>query len=229
MSNNIKDISLSNAAKIAGISYLVIFVLGIFANFFIFENLIVPGNAETTANNILANELLFRSGIVTWLIVLICDVLIAWALYIFLKPVSKSISLLASLFRLVYCSIFAITQLNLLISLQLLIGADYLKVFNTEQLHALAFQFLKGFSYGFLIGLVFFGIHLLVIGYLIFKSGFIPKILGVLLVLSAFGYLADSFANFLLSNYTDYKTIFLLLVAVPGIIGELSFTLWLLF
>lgn len=229
MTNLIADIPISKAAKIAGIGYLIIFVLGIFANFFIFGNLIVPGDASTTANNILSNELLFRSGMVSWLIVLICDIVIAWALYIFLKPIGKNISLLGAWFRIVYSTIFAITQLNLLMVLILLSGTDYLAVFNTKQLHALVLLFLNGFNYGFLIGLVFFAIHLLFISYLIYSSDYIPKILGVLLALASLGYLIDSFANFLLPNYTDYKTIFLLLVAVPGIVGELSFTLWLLF
>ena len=176
----------------------------------------------------MANGLLFRGGMLSWLIVLICDIVIAWALYIFLKPVSKSLSLLTAWFRLVYVTIFGITQLNLLFVLLLLSGTDYLAVFDTNQLQALAMLFLNGHNLGFLIGLVFFGVHLLLLSYLIFKSSYIPKILGVLLILSSLGYLIDSFANFLLPNYADYETIFLLLVAIPGIIGELSFTLWLL-
>ena len=228
MTNKLTDISLNNAAKIAGIGYVIIFVLGLITNFFIFGSLIIPGNAAETANNILSNEILFRGGMVSWLIVLICDIIIAWALYIFLKPVNKSISLLGAWFRIVYTAIFAITQLNLLIVLILLSGADYLTVFNTNQLNSLVLIFLNGFNYGFLIGLVFFGIHLLFISHLIIRSDYIPKILGILLLLSSLGYLIDSFANFLLSNYEDYKTIFLILVAVPGIVGELSFTLWLL-
>lgn len=228
MTNPLPDISLNKAAKIAGIGYLIIFVLGIFANFFIFGGLIVKGDASTTANNILANQLLFRGGMVSWIIVLICDIVIAWALYIFLKPVSKSISLLGAWFRLVYSTIFAITQLNLLLVLILLSGAEFLSVFNKDQLHSLVLLFLNGFDYGFLIGLIFFGVHLLLISYLILRSGYIPKILGILLILASLGYLIDSFANFLLPNYADYQTIFLILVAVPGIVGELSFTLWLL-
>ena len=228
MINTLTDMSLSKATKIAGIGYVIIFILGLITNFFVFENLIVPGDPSTTANNILSHELLFRGGMVSWLIVLICDIVIAWALYIFLKPVSKSISLLGALFRIVYVTIFAITQLNLLIVLILLSGADYLTVFNTNQLNSLVLIFLNGFNYGFLVGLVFFGIHLLFISHLIIRSDYIPKFLGVLLTLSSLGYLIDSFANFLLPNYTDYKTIFLILVAVPGIVGELSFTLWLL-
>jgi Domain of unknown function (DUF4386) len=228
MTKAITDITLSKSARIAGIGYVIIFVLGIVANFFIFDGLIVKGDAATTANNILNNELLFRVGIASWLIVLICDIVIAWALYIFLKPISKSLSLLTAWFRLIYIAIFGITQLNLIFVLILLSGADYLAVFNASQLQALALMFLNGHNYGFLIGLVFFGVHLSLISYLILKSEYIPKILGILLILSASGYLLDSFANFLLPSYADYQTIFLLLVAVPGIIGELSFTLWLL-
>ena len=228
MKNKLTDISLNNAAKIAGIGYVVIFLLGIITNFFIFGSLIIPGDAAQTANNILSNEILFRGGMVSWLIVLICDIIIAWALYIFLKPVNKSISLLGAWFRIVYTAIFAITQFNLLIVLILLSGADYLTVFNTNQLNSLVLLFLNGFNYGFLIGLVFFGVHLLFVSHLIIRSDYIPKILGILLLLSSLGYIIDSFANFLLSNYEDYKIIFLIIVAVPGIIGELYLTLWLL-
>jgi hypothetical protein len=229
MTSRIAEISQRRAARIAGIAYLIIFVLGLYANFFIFENLIVPGDSAATANNIIANQILFRSGMVTWIVVLVCDVIIAWALYIFLKPVSRNISLFAAWFRLVYCTIFGVTLLNLLIVTQLLSGAGYLDVFSRDQLHALVSVFLKGYNYGFLIGLVFFSIHLLLLAYLIFRSGFVSKILGFLLFLSFLGYVTDSFANFLLTNYADYKIIFLLLVAIPGIVGELSFTLWLLF
>lgn len=228
MANRITNISPAKAAKIAGIGYLIIFVLGIFANFFVFGGLLVRDDAAATANNIMNNELLFRGGMVSWLIVLICDIVIAWALYIFLKPVSKSFSLLAVMFRLVYATIFGITQLNLLFVILLLNGADYLTVFNSSQQQSLALLFLNGYNLGFLIGLIFFGVHLFLISHLIFKSSYVPKILGVLLILSSLGYLIDSFANFLLPNYTDYETIFLLLVAIPGIVGELSFTLWLL-
>jgi len=224
----ITDISLNKAAKIAGTAYLVIFILGLFANFFVFENLVVQGDAETTANNILANESLFRTGIASWIVVLICDIIAAWALYILLKPVNKNLSLLAAWLRLVYSTIFAAAQVNLFFVLMTLSGADYLSVFNTVQQHSLILLFLKGYNYGFLIGLVFFGMHLLALGYLAYKSGYIPKFLGILLIAAAFGYVVDSFANFLLPNYTDYKTIFLILVAVPGIAGEFSFTLWLL-
>ena len=228
MTNRIADISLRKAARIAGFGYLIIFMSGIFANFFVLQSLIVPGDAATTANNIMANELLFRIGIFSFVIMVIFDVVLAWALYVLLKPASKSLSLLAAWFRLVNGTIFGIALYNLLSVLQLLSGADYLTVFETGQLHAQVMLFLNSFNHTWLIGLVFFGFHLFVLGYLIFKSGYIPRILGVLLIVASLVYLIDSFANFLLPNYTNYATIFLLIVAVPSVIAELSFTFWLL-
>jgi hypothetical protein len=228
MTNNLREISQNKAAKIAGIGYLIIFILGIITNFFVFSRMLVPGDAPATANSILSHEILFRTGIISWLIVLIIDVIIAWALYILLKSVNKNISLLAAWFRIVYVTIFGITQLNLIFVLILISGADFLNVFNSDQLNALVLLFLNGHNYGFLIALVFFGVHLYFTSYLILKSAFIPKYIGVLLLLAALGYVIDSFANFLLPNYTDYKTIFMIIVAVPGIVGELSFTFWLL-
>ena len=211
--------------KIAGIGYLVIFVLGIVINFFVFGGLITKGDAETTVKNILANEILFRSGMAGWIVVLIIDIIIAWALYIFLKPVSKSLSLLTAWFRLIYIAIFGITQLTLLFVVVLLSGADYLNVFNPAQVNALVLLFLHGHNYGFLISLIFFGVHLFFMSRLIF-TGYVPNYVGVFLMLAAFGYLIDSFANFLLPNYSDYQLVFMIIVAVPGIIGELVFTLW---
>lgn len=132
-------------------------------------------------------------------------------------------------FRLVFAAIFGVALLNLVLALELLGGADYLAVFEPDQLHAQAMLFLNAFSYGWLIGLVLFGLHLSVLGYLIIKSSYMPRILGVLLIVASLGYLIDSFANVLLSNYADYETTFLVVVAVPAVIAELSLTFWLLF
>jgi hypothetical protein len=216
------------SARVAGFGLLLMAILAFFANFFVFESLIFPGDAAATANHIMDNELLFRCGIVSFIIVVILDVLVAWALYIFFKPVNNNLALLAAWFRLVFLAIWGSAFYYLLNVLQLLSGAEYLKVYETDQIHAQVMLFIESFRIGWLIGLVFFGLHLLVIGYLMFKSGFMPKIVGVLLIISAFGYLIDSFAHFLLSNYTDYESIFLLIVAVPGIIAELSLCFWLL-
>jgi hypothetical protein len=222
------NISQRKVAQVAGFGYLIIFITGIFSNFFVLENLIVPENAATTAANILANDWLFRIGILSFIIMVVFDVLLAWALYVLLKPVNPNLSLLSGWLRLVNSVIFGIALYNLLSVLQILGDAQYLQVFIEEQLNAQLMLSLSTFNNIWLIGLVFFGLHLFLLGYLIFKSGYVPKILGVLLIIAGTGYLIDSFANFLLANYSEYKDIFLILVVVPGVIGELSFTFWLL-
>jgi hypothetical protein len=216
------------SSRVAGLGLLFMAVVAIFANFFVIGGLVVPGDATATANNIMDNELLFRSGIVSFIITIILDVLVAWGLYIFLKPVNKKLSLLAAWFRLAFLAIWGSVFYHLFNVLQLLSGADYLTVFETDQLHAQVMLSIDAFNIGWKVGLVFFGIHLLISGYLAFKSGFMPKFLGILLIITGFGYLIDSFANFLLPSYTDYETIFLMIVAIPGIIGEISLMIWLL-
>jgi len=226
MKNRIADISVRKAAKVAGFALLIMLIPAIFANFFVFPSLIVPGDATTTANNIMASEGLLRAGIGSWLIVIILDLVIAWALYVLLKQANKSLSLLAAWFRLMHAAIFGITLLNLVFVLQLLSGADYLTVFETSQLHALVLLFLNGYNYGFNIGIFFFSFHLGILGYLVFKSGYIPRILGVFLIISSFAYLIINAGEILLPAYPE--TIALVL-GVPAFIGEFLLTLWLLF
>ncbi len=227
MTNRIADISLGKAARVAGFGYLIIFILGGFTNFIARDNLIVPGDAAATVSNIMASESLFRMGIAGGVIVLAADAVVAWALYIFLKPVNKSFSLLAVWFRLVFVAIAGINLLNLLIVLLLLSGADYLTVFETGQLQAQVMLFLGAHGSGINISWVFFGFHILVLGYLIFKSSYIPRILGILLIVASLGYFINGFASFLSSNYANNEAN-LLVVAVPAIIAEFSLTLWLL-
>ena len=228
MTNRIADISLRKAALVAGFGLLIMMIPAVFANFFVFSSLIVPGDAATTANNIIASEGLFRAGIISWIIVIILDVVVAWALYVLLKPVHKSLSLFAAWSRLVYSIIFGIALANYFSVLLLLSGADYLAVFETGQLHAQVMLFINAFNYGWDIGYVFFGLHLFFLGYLVFKSShilfksvYIPKILGVLLIIASFGYLIDAFGKFLSPNYDANVAMFMF-------IGEPLFMIWLL-
>ena len=223
-----KKMSLSQIAKVAGIGYLIIFITGIYANFFVMENLIVPGNAVETTNNILSNSFLFRFGIVCFIIMVIFDVVLTWALYLIFQPIDKNLSLLSALLRLVNCTIFGVALIQLLNVLHLVSGVDYLQVIETSQLQVQILILLKSFNDAWLIGLIFFGVHLFFLGYLILKSTFVPKFIGVLLIFASLGYLVDSFAHFLLPNYSDYKTIFELVVIIPGVVGEFSLTIWLL-
>ena len=228
MTNRIADMSLRKAARVAGFGYLIIFLLGPFTNSISRENLIVAGDAATTASNILASESLFRMGIAGGVILLVADAVVAWALYILLKPVNKSLSLLAAWFRLLFVAFAGIAVLNLFFVLLLLSGADYLTVFETGQLQAQVMMFLGAHEFGINFSFVFFGLHIFLLGYLIFKSGYIPRILGILLIIAAVGYQIDSFASFLSSTYADNEALFILFVAVPAIISEFSLTLWLL-
>lgn len=216
-------------SRVVGVGLLLMAILAMFSNFSVLEGLIVFDDAAATATNIMTNEMLFRTGFISFVIVLILDVLLAWALYVLLKPVNKNLAMLAAWFRLVYTAIFGFALHNFLGVLQLLSGTEYLAAFTPEQIHAQVLSLIDAFNNGWLIGLVFFGFHLFVVGYLIIRSGgYMPRLIGIFLVIASAGYVIDSFAHFLLTNYTDYKTIFLLIVAIPGVIGELSLAFWLL-
>jgi hypothetical protein len=225
MTDTIDYPSLRRTAGFAGILYLIIIASGLFSEMLVRSNLIVPGDATATASNIIASQSLFRIGFAGDLIMVICDIGVALAFYLLLKPVNQGLALLAAFFRLAQASILGINLLNHFTPLLLLSGADYLSVFGTDQLHALVMLFLKMHAHGYLISGVFFGLSCLVLGYLFFKSGYLPRILGVLLVFAAFGYLTDSFTNVLLP---DYAAITEWLVVASAVIAELTLCIWLL-
>jgi hypothetical protein len=220
------DISLGKAALVAGLGLLAMTLPAIFANFFVIEGLVARGDAAATASNIAANQLLFRLGIGSFLLVAALDLVVAWALYVFFKPVNKSISLLAGWSRLVYTAILAIIVLNLVTVLRLLGNASYLTAMGTEGLHAHVLLSAIGYLDGWAIGFVFFSFHLFFLGYLAYRSGFVPKIFGILVVLSSFAYLIDNVARLLLPSYANYAGIFMIL-AVPAFLGEFLLAWWL--
>ena len=216
------DISQRKAALVTGLGLLIMTIFYIVAELFIFQNLIVHGDAAATANNIMANELLFRTGICFFLIVIVCDVVVAWALYVFFKPVNQSLSLLTAWFRLVYSIIFGIALINYFNIFQFLSGSDYLEVIEQAHHHAQVMLSINSFNDGWAVGFVFFGLHLILLGYLGFKSGYIPKTLGTLLVIAGIGYLVYNFGKFLFPDYD-------LIIATSAGWGELIFAFWLLF
>lgn len=228
MKNEVGSARASDYARPAGLAYLVIIASGIFAEFFVRSNLIVWGDAATTAANITSSASLYRLGLASELVMLACDIFVALALYVVFRGVNQSVALLAAFFRLVHASIVGVNLLNTYIPLHLLGGADYLGAFAPAQLQAMVLVFLDAHSYGYAIGLVFFGLQCGVLAYLILRSGYVPKVLGVLLTFAAFGYLADSFGRTLLASYADYETVFSIVVFAPAFLGELSFALWLL-
>jgi len=229
MTISIADISQRKAAIVTGVALLIMAILAGFLFGFGLESLFVPGDAAATANKIMAFEILFRTGVFSGLIILILDVLVAWGFYIILKQVNKSLSLLTAWLRVVYASFIGIALLNFVFVLLLLSGDDYLKVFETDQLHAQVLLFFNAFNNIWAIGLIVFGCHLFLLGYLVFKSGYIPKFLGILLVIASIGYLISNIGILLLSNYEDYKTAIDLIFIAPMIGGEMGLAFWLLF
>jgi len=212
-------------ARQAGAGYLLIIVSGIYAEFFVRGRLIVPGDAAATASNVTAAEPLFRTALASEFVMLLCDVGVALALYVVFRSVSRNLALLAAFFRLVHAAIVGANLLNSYIPL-LLLGSG-LSSLGMAQQQALALMYLEAHAYGYAVGLVFFGAYCLVLGFLVLRSRYVPRLLGVLLLLAAAGYLADSFARTLLSDYAAVESTFALLVFGPAFVAELSFALWL--
>lgn len=206
-------------AKIAGVFYLLT-GLTAFDLFFVLGRLVVYGDAAATATNILAHEPLFRLGFAAELIGVSCYIAVTALFYSLFKPVNRSLSLLAAFFSLAGCAIQAFACIFHLAPLGVLGGAQYLTVFKVEQLQALALMFLKLYGQGFNIGLVFFGFYCLLIGYLIFRSTFMPRILGVLMAFAGLSYL-----TFLSPPFAKYLSPYILVF--PGL-GEGLLMLWLL-
>jgi hypothetical protein len=211
-------------ARIGGILYLIIIIAGALGEIFIRGKLIVSGDAISTATNLMASQSLWRLGIAGDLLMHVCDIPLMLILYVLLRPVNKNLALLAVLFNLIQTAVLVANKLNLLMPLFFLGNADSLKTFEPNQLSALAYTFLKLHDYGFGIGLIFFGFACLVYGYLLFRSGYFPRALGVLMAMAGLSYLVNSFTLILAPAFAG--TIFPVLVL--ALIGELSLCLWLL-
>jgi hypothetical protein len=182
------------AARVAGFLTVLTAATGFFGTMYVRSNLVVPGNAAETANNIMASEQLFRIGAATDVITYALVAILALALYILLKPVSKNLALLGLCFRLGEAFMLVIMTLNSYIVLMLLSGADYLTVFETDQLQALVQLFSDAHETGYNIGLIFVFLGAGAFTYLFFKSNYIPRILAVWGILGCLVALIGTFA-----------------------------------
>jgi len=210
-------------ARIAGFLYLIYLIISIFADVICRSPLIVFGDAAATAQNIMASEWQFRIGVMGDLLSAVLFLLTAWALYVLLKPVNKNLALLFLLLNLGGVAVQCFSDLNLYASLLLLSGADYLKVFQADQLQALAMLFINLRQNGFWICQIFFGAWLFPLGYLVFKSGFLPRILGIVLMIHCVAWLMTFLQFFLFPGYEV-----LTYTGPLGFIAEFGLTLWLL-
>jgi hypothetical protein len=212
--------SINKTARIAGFLYFMFIVTSFIANWF---GRFVSVDAPVTVNHILAHESQFRIGFVISLFSYVLFLLAAWYLYVLLKPVDKNLALLFLLLNLGGFAILVLSHLNLFSSLLLLSGADYLKVFQPDQLQAQAMLFVNLYKNGSTIAQIPYGIWLFPLGYLVFKSGFLPKILGILLIADCFGLLIYVCQRFLLPGFIiiSYPCL------VVSFIAEISLSLWL--
>jgi hypothetical protein len=223
ISQKIADQSPRKTARMAGLFYLI-FILTTALAAVVRSRLIVSGDAAATANNIVSSQGLFRVGFVTELVSAVFFLLAAWALFVLLKPVNKNLALLFLLLNLGGVAVECINTLNLFAALQFFSGANYLNVFQTGQLQAMAMSFLNSYTNGFMIAQIFFGTWLLPLGYLVYKSRFLPKFLGILLILDFFFWTSYFFQFFLFPDYG----ILVYPGSAFGFIAEISISLWLL-
>ena len=220
MTYRITETSPRTKARITGVFYLLTMLTGIFAQGFVSGRLVVDGDAAATATNILAHKSLFQLGFTVYLIEMACQIAMTALFYDLLKPAGRSVSLLAAFLGFTGCVIKTFSRLFFIAPLFILGGAHYLSVFSAEQLQALALLFLKVNDQGAGIALAFFGFYALLTGYLIIRSTFLPRILGVWSVVAGLGWLT------FLSPTLGYRLF--PYIAAFGLLGAVSLILWLL-
>jgi hypothetical protein len=221
MTDKVRINSPQKIARVAAFVFLIIFFLGMSTELFIRPGMIVPGDAAATVKNIAASKALFRLSMLTDLTRQMFLMLLPLVLYKLLKPVNKSIASLMVIFALVCIPISMLNELNHFAVLLLTSGADYLTVFKADQLNALVMFFLDMRKYGTFIPQIL-SVWVFLLGYLVFNSGFLPKILGILLMLGGICYTVLAVLFFLFPNLDT---------TIPGLIafiGESLFYLWLL-
>ena len=212
--------SIRGACLTAGIALLLMSVVAIFGNFVAVRGLITEGDAAQTAQDITASEGLFRLGIASLVVVIALDVVIAWALYRVFSPVHAGLSILAAALRLVYSAVFMVAIAQL-VGVARLLGDDaYRAAFGADQLNAQAMLEIGAFTDVWYVSQLLFGLHLFVLGFLAYRSGYVPRLLGVLLAIAGLGYAADSLGAVLSTGPWTAISSFTFL-------GELLLALWL--
>ncbi len=213
--------SIRTASITAGVALLLMSAIAIFGNVVVVDGLVTEGDATQTAADIMASVGTFRLGIASLIAVIALDVVVAWALYRVFSPVSNSLSMLAMAFRLVYSGVFMVAIGHLLGAARLLSNDGYLAVFGADQVNAQAMLEITAFNDIWYVGQFLFGLHLLLIGYLAYRSGYVPRVLGALIAISGLGYTTDSLGAVLSQgSWTDITTF--------TFIGEFLLALWLL-
>lgn len=212
-------------ARIIGALYLLIFFVGPFAFFMGRTGVVVPGDPAATVDNLLASETMFRLGMVAETVIVLVEIVVSALLYVLFRQVSRPLSLAAALARFAQSMLQAVNLLTAVPALLLLGGAGYVAAFEPAQLNALVLLFLDVNAFVIIIWGLIFGFHLVLLGFLVYRSGFLPRILGILLMIGAVGYLAQSYGHLLVPQYDEILATVVIVLSIPG---ELAFTIWLL-
>lgn len=206
-------------ARIAGVLFLLSALAGGFGEAFVPARLLVRADAAATARNIHAFDALFRWGFAAYLVEAVCDIALALVLYVLLRPVHKNLALLAAFFGLVSTALFAVAELFYFAAALVLGGGDYLKTFSPGQLDTLALLSLKLYGLGAGLFLVFYGVASVLRGYLILRSGYLPRFLGVLLIAAGLGFVAKNFALVLAPRYASDVLLLPMMLTVVALTG----------
>ncbi len=219
------DTSPQSYARIGGLLYLVIIVTGFCSEFFFRGKLIVAGDPAATANNIMASPGLWRIGIALEYVCIICTIILAMIYYYLLRPVHKELNLLAAFFRMVSIPLQAVSLVFLIEALFPLTQKGFLDSFTADQLYRMASLSIKAHSAGYSVSLLILGFCFLIHGYLIFKSDFLPKVLGILIQIAGVGYIIHDFTFILEPSLTKWT---FPIAMLPVLVGETSLSIWLL-
>ena len=212
-------------ARAGGVLYLLIIVLGALGEGVIRGSIVVPGNATATAANLQSAEWLWRLGVVSEIVLLTCATALALVLYVLLRRVSRELALMAVFFNLVCIAIEGVAAVSLAAALLPLGSASYLSAFAPEQIHAMAMLSIRTHTLGFGVSLIFFGVECVILGYLIYRSDYMPRAIGILMQIAGACYVVNSVALLLSPRLASqlFPTIL-----IPSLIGELTLALWLL-
>ena len=214
---------IQTCARVAGVLFLLSFVAGWFGEVYVPSLLIVSTDAAATAHNIKASDFLFRLSFAGYLVEAVCDVALAVIFYVLLKPAGRTLSLLAAFFGLLSTALFAVTEIFYFAAPKLILGgAGYLKTFSPDQLDTLALLSLKLFIYGSAMFTVFYGVGWILRGFLIFRSGYLPRLLGLLMMLGGLAFVARNVALVLAPAFPSAN---FLLALFPGAV---LLALWLM-
>jgi Domain of unknown function (DUF4386) len=215
---------LRRIARIAGASYLLMFALAIVANFLVLQGLVVEGDPQATTANIADSPGLLRIGILAFLLIVLLDVTLAWALQVVFRSVNRDLSVVMAWFRLGYSVMLGVALVFLVQALTLATTVST----SVDTQAAQTMQAIDAFQTTWELGLCLFGIHLLLLGVLVARSRFAPRVLGGILAFAGLAYAADTVARLALPDYSTVSGLFLALVAVPSMIGEGWLGFWLL-